>query len=167
MVCFECISLVLFRRNASFFCEIRSLNAPCIMLNIHMGEVKADTYQWHHALSVVIGSAWCCTVRRHRNSRTGFRNKCSTLSAVGTVPAPSAVRSSPSTFINCGARSFLLLHATVWDSLRYNGWAVTIRTYGFLNFLDSAQVQLIPGSYSPLSLFHYVLCNAAIKMGSG
>jgi len=93
-----------------------------------MGEVKADNYQWHHTVAIVIGSAWCCIVRRHRNSRTGFRNKCSTPSVVGTVPAPSALCSWPSTFINCGVRSFLLLHSTVWDSLTYKGWAVTIRT---------------------------------------
>jgi hypothetical protein len=123
-----------------YICEFRSFNTLCILLNIHMGEVKADNYQWHHALSIVIGSAWCCIVRRHRNSRTGFRNKCSTLSVVGTVPAPSALCCSPSTFINCGVRSFLLLHSTVWNSLTYNEWAVTIRTQGFLNFLDSAQV---------------------------
>jgi hypothetical protein len=106
-----------------------------------MDEAKADNYQWHHALSIVIGSAWCCSVRRYRNSRTGFRNKCSrTLLVVGTVPAPSALRCSPSTFINCGVRFFLFIHSTVWDSYRYNGWAVTIRTWGILNFLDSAQV---------------------------
>jgi hypothetical protein len=111
-----------------FFCEFRSFNTLCILLNIHMGEVKADNYRWHHAPSIVIGSAWCCIVRRHRNSRTGFRNKCSTLSVVGTVPAPSALCCSPSTLINCGVRSFLLLHSTVWVSLTYNGWAVTFRT---------------------------------------
>jgi hypothetical protein len=115
--------------------------------------------------TLIIGSEWSeAPDVRYGNSGTGSRNKCYPLNSGHCAKDACAMPLFTVTFIHCcyvPSSSYTPLYELLLET-RDRRWSSGHKD--FLNFLDSDQAHFIPGSSSPLGLFHCVLCNAAPKL---